>query len=47
VLVRRGIALARAEPALVSRWTALGCRPVSVAEAERVLRRATGCSELG
>lgn len=37
-LVRRGIGLARAEPALVARWTDLGCRPVSVPEAERALR---------
>lgn len=33
-LVRRGVSLMRAEPALLGRWTALGCRPVSTAEAE-------------
>jgi uridine kinase len=37
-LVRRGLALARAERGLVERWTALGCRPCSPAEAERWLR---------
>jgi len=38
-LVRRGLALARAERGLVERWTALGCRPCSMAEAEQTLRR--------
>jgi len=38
-LVRRGFALARAERGLVERWTALGCRPCSMAEAEETLRR--------
>jgi uridine kinase len=38
-LVRRGLALARAERGLVERWTALGCRPCSMAEAEETLRR--------
>lgn len=37
-LVRRGLGLARAEPQLVRRWTAQGCRPVSIAAAERQLR---------
>jgi uridine kinase len=37
-LVRRGMALARAEPALVQRWTALGCRACSIPEAEAELR---------
>lgn len=37
-LVRRGVGLARAEPALVRRWTAAGCRPMPVAAAERCLR---------
>jgi uridine kinase len=37
-LVRRGLALARAERGLVERWTALGCRPCSPIEAERALR---------
>ncbi len=37
-LVRRGLGLARSEPALVRRWTDLGCRPCSIAEAERSLR---------
>lgn len=37
-LVRRGLSLLRTEPALVARWTALGCRPLHPAEAERVLR---------
>ncbi|GAB2686033.1 ATP-binding protein [Thalassiella azotivora] len=39
-LVRRGLALMREEPALVRRWTDLGCRPLGVAEAERVIRTA-------
>jgi uridine kinase len=38
-LVRRGFALARGERELVARWTALGCRPCSPAEAELILRR--------
>lgn len=38
-LLRRGMALARAEPGLVAHWTALGCRPCSMAEAELRLRR--------
>jgi uridine kinase len=38
-LLRRGIALARAERGLVAHWTALGCRPCSPAEAEATLRR--------
>jgi uridine kinase len=38
-LVRRGLALARAERGLVEHWTALGCRPCSMAEAEETLRR--------
>jgi uridine kinase len=33
-LVRRGVRLARAEPTLVRRWTAMGCRPMSVSDAE-------------
>jgi uridine kinase len=37
-LVRRGVALARAEPELVARWTSLGCRPCPPAEAELILR---------
>jgi len=37
-LLRRGLALARSEPDLVARWTALGCRPLSIPEAERALR---------
>ncbi len=37
-LVRRGLGLARAERALVERWTALGCRPCSIPEAEATLR---------
>ena len=37
-LVRRGLGLARAEPALVRRWVAAGCRPCSVAQAERAVR---------
>jgi uridine kinase len=36
-LVRRGLALLRTEPALVARWTALGCRPLPPAEAERAV----------
>jgi len=38
VLVRRGWALRRAEPALVGRWTALGCRPLSPGAAEAAVR---------
>ena len=38
VLLRRGWALRRAEPALVGRWVALGCRPAHPAEAERAVR---------
>jgi uridine kinase len=38
-LLRRGVALARAERGLVERWTALGCRPCSPADAEVTLRR--------
>jgi uridine kinase len=37
-LVRRGLALARAEPQLVRRWTALGCRPTGIADAEARIR---------
>jgi uridine kinase len=37
-LVRRGLALARSERGLVARWTALGCRPCSITEAEAQLR---------
>jgi uridine kinase len=37
-LVRRGLALMREEPALVARWTALGCRPLDVASAEASIR---------
>jgi uridine kinase len=37
-LVRRGLALARSERALVARWTGLGCRPSSIPEAEAQLR---------
>jgi uridine kinase len=37
-LVRRGLALARSERGLVARWTALGCRPCSIPEAEAQLR---------
>ena len=38
-LLRRGLALARAEPELLRRWTAAGCRPLSVPEAEQQIRR--------
>lgn len=37
-LVRRGLGLARAEPALVRRWVAAGCRPCTVPQAEQVLQ---------
>jgi uridine kinase len=40
-LVRRGIALARSERALVDRWTALGCRPCSIPQAEAEIRALT------
>lgn len=36
-LIRRGTALMREEPALVRRWIALGCRPLSPAAAEQVI----------
>lgn len=36
-LVRRGLALMRAEPRLVADWVALGCRTVSPAEAEATI----------
>ena len=38
VLLRRGWALRRAEPELVARWTALGCRPLAPRDAERAVR---------
>ena len=38
VLLRRGLALFRAEPALRAHALACGCRPVSMAEALRVVR---------
>jgi uridine kinase len=37
-LLRRGWGLLRAEPALVRRWVALGCRTASPAQAERDIR---------
>lgn len=37
-LVRRGLALARDEPAMTDRWVAAGCRPLSVADAEHAIR---------
>jgi uridine kinase len=37
-LVRRGLGLMREEPRLIERWTALGCRPMTPAEAEREVR---------
>jgi uridine kinase len=37
-LVRRGLALARAEPELMRRWTAAGCLPCSIRGAERRIR---------
>jgi uridine kinase len=40
-LVRRGLALARSERALVARWSALGCRPCSPDEAQTRLRELT------
>jgi uridine kinase len=39
VLIRRGLALYRAEPAVRSRALALGCRPVSLQEALRVVEQ--------
>jgi uridine kinase len=39
VLLRRGLALYRAEPTIRSRSIALGCRPVSLREALRVVER--------
>ncbi|SDT22875.1 uridine kinase [Friedmanniella luteola] len=40
VLVRRGLALWRAEPGIRARALALGCRPVSMAEATRAVKAA-------
>lgn len=37
-LLRRGFGLARGEAQLIRRWVELGCRPVSIAEAESTLR---------
>ncbi len=37
-LVRRGVALARSERALLARWQQLGCRPVGVRQAEAAIR---------
>jgi len=37
-LVRRGLSLMRAEPALVARWVTLGCRPVGAQEAQVAVR---------
>jgi uridine kinase len=37
-LLRRGWGLMRAEPALVARWAAQGCRPLAPAAAEREIR---------
>lgn len=37
-LVRRGLALLREEPLLLERWSALGCRPLTMAEAEQAIR---------
>lgn len=39
VLVRRGLALYRAEPAVRTRALALGCRPVSLREALRIVEQ--------
>ena len=36
-LVRRGVSLARQEPALLRRWTSCGTRPVSKGDVERVV----------
>ncbi|GAA1849056.1 ATP-binding protein [Myceligenerans crystallogenes] len=38
-LLRRGVALYRAEPRLIRRWAAAGCRPLGRTRAEIVLRR--------
>ncbi|MCP2263602.1 uridine kinase [Promicromonospora thailandica] len=37
-LLRRGTSLLRAEPGMIRRWVALGCREVSPAQAERDIR---------
>jgi uridine kinase len=37
-LIRRGTSLLRAEPAMIDRWVALGCRETSPAQAERDIR---------
>ena len=37
-LMRRGISLLRAEPAMIDRWVALGCRRASPAQAEKQIR---------
>ncbi|PZR52685.1 ATP-binding protein [Xylanimonas oleitrophica] len=41
-LLRRGWALLRAEPDLVNRWSALGCRTATPAQAERDIRALAG-----
>ena len=37
-LLRRGTSLLRAEPAMIERWVALGCRETSPAQAEKDIR---------
>lgn len=37
-LLRRGVSLLRAEPAMIERWVALGCRETSPAQAEKDIR---------
>lgn len=41
-LIRRGFALMRAEPRLHQQWTSLGCRAVSVSDAEACIRTLAG-----
>lgn len=47
-LLRRGSALLQAEPALVRRWVAQGCRPMSPSAAETTIRAlaGAGCGRL-
>lgn len=46
-LLRRGVALARTEPALLRRWTALGTRPVTKAEVEGLVAAHLAGAEVG
>lgn len=47
LLLRRGWALCRAQPALVARWSALGCRVLTPALAEAEIRALAGRAPAG